>query len=495
VWERARRETLAKTGGHYPAPLVALAVMRDGLALPLPRALEVEAGAFAELAVAEPAKSLISIFFAKNEVEARAGRIAKGAREVGAAAVLGAGFMGAGIAGVLAEKGVRVVLKDRDLAAAGRGLAACRARFEELAERRKLSEPEVKTALARIRATDSYDGLAGVDLAIEAVFEDLELKRRVLAEVEAAARADLVFASNTSAIPIGSIAEASGRPENVVGMHFFSPVHRMPLLEVIRQPKTSQEALATVVAAGRRMGKAVIVVNDGPGFFTTRVLAPYLNEAAWLLSEGVPIERIDEAAVAWGWPVGPFALLDEVGLDVAAHAGQVMRQGLGERLDPPPVFASLLAQGRAGRKGGRGFYLYGEEQGRRAPRGDHGNRGRSGKRVDPAVYELLGWRRSEAQPTHEEIADRLFLQMLGESARCLEEGIVAEPADVDIGTVFGFGFPPFRGGLLREADRQGLGPIVERLERYAERLGPRFEPAPLLRDLAARGGGFHGKPA
>lgn len=487
VWEKARQGVLAETRGHYPAPLVALGVARDGLSLPLPRALEVEAGAFAELAVAEPAKSLMSIFFKKNEVEARAARLVAGSREVASAGVLGAGFMGAGIAGVLAEKGLRIELKDRDLAAAGKGLAACRVRFEDLRRRKRLTEPGFKAALARLHATDSYAGMARVDLVIEAVFEDLEVKRRVLREVEAAAGDDLIFASNTSAIPIARIAEASRRPENVVGMHFFSPVHRMPLLEVVRHPGTSPEALATAVAVGRTMGKTVVVVNDGPGFFTSRVLGPYLNEAAWLLAEGVPIDRIDAAAVRWGWPVGPFALLDEVGLDVAAHAGGVMREASSERVAPPPVFEKLLAGGRTGRKGGRGFYLYGESTGK-----DSGKDKGKAKRVDSEVYGLLGWQELGGNPGEEEIAERLWLQMLNETARCMEEGILTEPAGVDVAVIFGFGFPPFRGGILREADRLGVDRVVERLEGYAARHGARFEPAALLTDMARRGASFHG---
>lgn len=485
VWERARARVLRETGGHYPAPLVALAVARDGLALPLRRGLDVEAGAFAELVVAEPAKSLISVFFAKNVVEARAAKASAGAPPLGTAAVLGAGFMGAGIAQVLAQNGVSVILKDRDLDSVARGLRAAGARFSELARRRRMTEPEAKAAMARMHPiaspTASYAGLARADLAIEAVFEDLAVKRQVLQEVEAAASPRLVFASNTSAIPIAAIAEASCRPENVLGMHFFSPVHKMPLLEVIRQPRTSPAALAVAVAAGRRMGKTVIVVNDGAGFFTSRVLSPFLNEAAHLLLEGARIDRVDEAMTRWGWPVGPFALLDEVGLDVARHAAGVLVGALGDRLLPPPVFARLAADGRLGRKSGRGFYLYGE----------------GGKVPDAAVYELLRPVAPAAgsgapELGDAEIAERCYLQMLNETARCMEEGVIEDPSDVDIGTIFGFGFPPFRGGLLREADRQGLPRLVDRLDAYAARLGSRFEPAGLLREMARRGETFHG---
>ncbi len=332
VWDKARAGVLAKTGGHYPAPLVAIAIVRDGQKLPLARALDLEAGAFSELVLSDTAKNLMSVFFAKTEVDGRADRLAKGAPESGPegplVAVLGAGLMGAGIAQVLAEKGVRTVLKDRDLKAVGRGLQGIAARFADLRKRRRLSEAEAKAAVGRVLATDSYDAFRRADLVIEAVFEDVAVKHGVMKEVEAVAPEHLVFASNTSTIPIARLAEASRRPERVVGMHFFSPVPKMPLLEVIRHPGTAPEALATAVAAGRRMGKTVVVVEDGPGFFTSRVLAPFLNEAAWMLMEGARIEQVDAALVAWGWPVGPFTLLDEVGLDVARHASEVLAPAL-----------------------------------------------------------------------------------------------------------------------------------------------------------------------
>jgi 3-hydroxyacyl-CoA dehydrogenase/enoyl-CoA hydratase/3-hydroxybutyryl-CoA epimerase len=474
VWEKARAGVMEKTGGHYPAPLVAIGVVRDGIRLPLRRALDLEAGAFSELVVSETAKSLISIFFAKNDVEARAGRIAKAARPVPRAGVLGAGFMGAGIAQVLAHKGMPVVLKDKDLAAVGRGYAFAREQFQTLVKRRRSTEAEAKAAMGRILPTVDYDAFRRLDFVIEAVFEDLAVKHQVLREVEAVAPDDLIFASNTSALPIARLAEASRRPEGVVGMHFFSPVHKMPLLEVVRHPRTSPETLATTVEVGRLLGKTVIVVGDGPGFFTSRVLGTMLNEAAWMLVEGASVERVDRAMTAWGWPVGPFALMDEVGLDVGRHVSLMMLEAMGERLQPPPVFQRMIDDGRLGRKAGKGFYVYGEK----------------GKRVDPAVYPLLGWR--ESPVPDEEIVERCWLQMLNETARAIEEGIIENPADVDIGVIFGFGFPPFRGGLLREADRRGLPWVVERLDTSAEKHGKRLRPAELLRDMARRGSTFHG---
>ncbi len=296
----------------------------------------------------------------------------------------------------------------------------------------------------------------------------------MIREIEAVAPERLIFASNTSTLPIARLAEASRRPENIVGMHFFSPVHKMPLLEVIRHPATSEETLATTVAVGREMGKTVIVVGDGPGFFTSRVLGPFVNEAAWILTEGASIEAIDRALRSWGWPVGPLELLDEVGLDIAHHAAEVMLPYLGDRVAPPPVLARMIEDGRKGRKAGKGFYDYSGKD----------------KRPDPKVYELLGWKPSEVPAA--EIVERCWLQMLNEVARTIEDGVIENPVDIDVGVIFGFGFPPFRGGILKAADRLGIAAVVETLRGYAERYGERLAPAPLLVTMAAEGRTFHG---
>jgi 3-hydroxyacyl-CoA dehydrogenase/enoyl-CoA hydratase/3-hydroxybutyryl-CoA epimerase len=269
------------------------------------------------------------------------------------------------------------------------------------------------------------------------------------------------------------LAAKSRRPENVVGMHFFSPVHKMPLLEIIRHPGTSEETLATTVEVGRKMGKTIIVVNDGPGFFTSRVLGPFVNEALFLLEGGARIDRIDKVMTGWGWPVGPLALLDEVGLDIAYHAGKVMVEHAGERAKASPIFELMITDGRLGRKAKKGFYDY-----RKQP-----------KRVSPSVYDVIFW--DEKPVDDQEIVERCWMQMLNETARCIEDGVIENPADIDIGVIFGFGFPPFRGGLLREADRVGVGYVVDRLDGYAARHGLRLEPAQLLRDMARRGERFH----
>jgi 3-hydroxyacyl-CoA dehydrogenase/enoyl-CoA hydratase/3-hydroxybutyryl-CoA epimerase len=473
VFDRARRQVDATTDGHYPAPRMAIEVMERGLALPLAAALAVETEAFAGLVVSPACRALTSIFFLTKSVEARAARLAKRALPVRRVGVVGAGFMGAGVAQGLSARGMAVVLKDRDAAGVAAGMARCASGFERLAERRRLRAVEQAEAMARIHGAVDYRPLAGCELVIEAVFEELAIKQAVLRALEAVARDDQIFASNTSTLPIAQIAAASRRPESVVGMHFFSPVHKMPLVEVIAHPASAPAAVATAVAVARRMGKTPIVVRDGAGFFTSRVLAPYLNEAVWCLLQGATIEEVDRALSHWGWPVGPLALLDEVGLDIAGHSAAVMQAELGERFAAPSVFETLLGSGRAGRKTGRGFYRY----------------RKGGKQPDRRLYRKIGWR--AAPVSEQEIAERCWMQMLNETARAIEDGIVSDPGDVDLAVILGFGFPPFRGGLLREADRLGAGYIVERLDTFAEVYGERLRPAPLLVRMAERGERFH----
>ncbi|HXT50177.1 MAG TPA: 3-hydroxyacyl-CoA dehydrogenase NAD-binding domain-containing protein, partial [Thermoanaerobaculia bacterium] len=344
VYDKARAGVLEKTGGHYPAPLRAVDVVEKGLKLPLAQGLQVEADTFVELVVGETAKSLIGIFLMKNRVEAKAAELAKTARPVPRVGVLGAGLMGAGIAQGIAHRGTPVVLKDKDLASLARGMKYCADREGELVARRRQTDVEAREAMARLHPTIEYEPLRHLDFVVEAVFEDVGVKHAVIGEMEAVApsgddgKPALIFASNTSTIPIAELASASARPAQVVGMHFFSPVHKMPLVEVIRHPATAPEVVATTVALGRAMGKTVIVVDDSPGFFTSRVLGPFLNEAVWCLVEGATIEEVDAALKGWGWPAGGLQLLDEVGIDVAYHAGQVLIARLGDRIDAPPAF-------------------------------------------------------------------------------------------------------------------------------------------------------------
>ena len=476
IFHRARAGVLAKTGGHYPAPLEAITVVERGTATTLAEGLKLEAAAFGRLAVTDASRALVSVFFATQDIRKDAGYAAgTPATETKKLGVLGAGLMGAGIASVAAEAGIRVRMKDASHDALGRGLRGVRFTFEERQKRGRLTRLDVEKRMQRVSPTLDYTGFGRADLVIEAVFEDLELKRRVLAEAEAAVPEECVFASNTSSIPIGDIAANARRPGRVLGMHFFSPVPKMPLLEVVVTTRTEDTATATAVAFGRRIGKNVIVVRDGPGFYTSRALAPYLNEGARLVEEGAPVEAVDGAMTAFGFPVGPLTLLDEVGIDVGAKVAKVMATAFGERMTPPASMESVLADGRRGRKNKRGFYTY-----------DDGR-----KRVDESVYALLpdGGRRRLVDPR--EVQDRLVFAFLNEAVLCLQEGILRSPRDGDVGAIFGLGFPPFLGGPFRYLDHLGARFAVEMLEKLGALYGARFAPAAMLVDLAREGRRFH----
>jgi len=479
VLRRARAMTLKQTGGHYPAPLAALDAVRVGLAEGPQRGLPYEAEQFGRLAVSDVSRRLVEVFFATTALKKDPGVPAPAPepRRVERLGILGAGFMGSGIAATaVSQAGVTVRLKDADLERVGAGLKAAAAIVNDRVRRRSVTRREGARQLALISGGVDFAGFRRADLVVEAVFEDLEVKRQVLREVEEVAPVSCVFASNTSTIPIARIAEASRRPEMVVGMHFFSPVHRMPLLEVITGERTIPQTTITAVAFGRRMGKTVIVVRDRPGFFVNRILAPYIAEAGHLLAEGTPVEVIDRAMTKWGFPVGPITLLDEVGLDVAAKAGVVMHEAFGARLAPAVNLGALVSDGRLGRKNGRGIFLY---------RG-----GRKGK-VDPAAYRVLGVTPSE-EPAHAaRAAERLAFAMLNEAVRALEEGVVRLPRDGDVGALFGIGFPAFRGGPFRTLDALGAGAAVATLERLATSHGDRFLPAALLVEQARRDGRFY----
>jgi 3-hydroxyacyl-CoA dehydrogenase / enoyl-CoA hydratase / 3-hydroxybutyryl-CoA epimerase len=478
LFQQARKTLLAKTRGHYPAPEKALEAVRIGVEQGEEAGSRAEAERFGELVVSDVSKRLVEIFFATTQLKKDTGvdDPAVKPRPVEKAGMLGAGLMGAGIAYVTADTGIPVRLKDKDDAALGRGLAQIRGLFDDAVKRKRLTRRERDEKLARITSTTDYTGFATCDVIVEAVFEDLGVKQRTLREVDLAAP-NAIFASNTSSLPIGRIAEAAQRPEKVVGMHFFSPVNKMPLLEVVRAPRTDAETVATAVELGKRIGKTVIVVNDGVGFYTSRILAPYMNEASYLLVEGAAIEEIDRALVEFGFPVGPIQLLDEVGIDVGGKVAHIMHDAFGERMKPPAGFESIAASGRLGRKAQKGFYLYGGES--------------KEKQVDETVYELLPAGRKRTSPPRDEIAERCVLQMVNEAAYCLGEKILRSPRDGDIGAIFGLGWPPFRGGPFRYADTLGAAHLVQRLQAYQERFGRRFAPAAMLLELSRSGGKFH----
>ena len=477
LFSEARKQLLKKSGGHYPAPERALDVVREGLERGLEAGQRAEARAFGELLTTEVSARLRELFFATTALKKDTGVDgAAKARPVHKVAVLGGGLMGGGIAFVTAEKAeLPVRIKERDDASVGRALAHVRGLLDARVRRRRLDRRGLEKVLSRVTASTDLSGFARADVVIEAVFEDLALKRRLLAEVEAATPEGCIFASNTSAIPIARLAEGSRRPGNVIGMHYFSPVEKMPLLEVITHAGTDPSVVATCVELGKKQGKTVIVVRDGPGFYTSRVLAPYLNEAAHLLIEGADVGAVDTALRGYGFPVGPFQLLDEVGIDVGEKVSHVLHDAFGDRMTPPQTMAALVKEGRLGRKAKKGFYRYDVK----------------GKPVDPSVYAALPGGATRVPFPEDELRERPVLLFLNEAIRCLEEGILRSPRDGDIGAVFGLGFPPFRGGPFRAADAMGPPELLRRLEHWRERKGARFEPAPLLRRMAERGERFH----
>jgi 3-hydroxyacyl-CoA dehydrogenase / enoyl-CoA hydratase / 3-hydroxybutyryl-CoA epimerase len=477
VYRAARKQVLKRTGGHYPAPLAALETIRVGLEQGVTAGLAEEHRAFGELAVGDVSRKLVQIFFATTALKKDDGVPPGSAtpRQIRRLGIIGSGFMGAGIAGTaVLNVEVDTRLKDADLTRVGKGLKSASRLLAERLEKRRLTRAQYERLSALLSGSADYSGFQRADLVIEAVFEDLNVKRKVLAEVESVVRPDAIFATNTSTIPIRQIAEEARRPERVLGMHFFSPVERMPLLEVIPTAATAPATLVTAVRFGRRMGKTVIVVADSPGFWVNRILSPYLNEAGHLVQEGVPIELIDRTMTSFGFPVGPVALLDEVGLDVAEKAGNVMHAAFGERMKPGGALGRMLGATRLGRKNGQGFYRY--RQGHKAG-------------VDKSVYPLLGVRPVEGHP--DLVQRRLIYAMLNEAAMACAENVVRSPRDADIGAIFGIGFPAFRGGPLRMIDDVGAGRVVETLYQLQEQFGERFRPAASLLEMSRRSGRYY----
>jgi 3-hydroxyacyl-CoA dehydrogenase/enoyl-CoA hydratase/3-hydroxybutyryl-CoA epimerase len=495
VLKKAREETLEKTHGHYPAPLAAIDAVAAGYTGGPSQGFREESRLFGEMAATDVSKQLIYLFFATTALKKDPGvatlpdqppLVMKPVEKLG---ILGAGFMGSGIASIAVQQGTVVRMRDADHGRVAKGLAAVRDVLKERLTRKQISRVEFSDLLSLLGGTIDYSGFANVDLVIEAVFEDINVKHEVLREVETVLRPDAIFASNTSTIPIAEIATASSRPNHVLGMHFFSPVHKMPLLEVIITQETDRDVIASAVAYGKKLGKTVIVVHDGPGFFVNRILTPYINEAARLLDQGASIEVVDRALVDFGFPVGPITLVDEVGLDVASKAGAIMHEAFGERFAPSQSVQAVVGSGRYGRKSKKGFYLYDEE-------------GKKGE-VDQSVYPLLTRAARETPPsagappvvrsefTAAEIQQRTVLPMLNEAARCLDDGVIRSPRDGDVGAVFGFGFPAFRGGPFRYMDSLGIPEVVRQLQELNDRFPGRFAPADLLVAMARRKDKFH----
>lgn len=491
AFETAKGYVAGKAGPHYPAPVEAIKVIQKGAGEERARAQAIEAKAFAKLAMTDVAFNLVGLFMNDQVVKKKGGQYEKQARPVKQTAVLGAGIMGGGIAYQSASKGTPILMKDIKEEAIQLGLKEARKLFTKQVERKKLTTEKMAEKLVNIRPTLSYGDFGSVDLVVEAVVENPKVKEAVLSEVEGLVGEETILTSNTSTISINRLAENLKRPENFCGMHFFNPVHRMPLVEVIRGEKTSDAAVAATVAYARAMGKTPIVVNDCPGFLVNRVLFPYFGGFSQLMAQGADFQRVDKVMEKFGWPMGPAYLLDVVGMDTAVHAGEVMAEGFPERMGSlggngeKSAIQAMFENDRLGQKNARGFYAYEEDR-----------KGKPKKVRDEAAIELVrGVARENREFSDEEIISRMMVPLCLETVRCLEDGIVASPAEADMALIYGIGFPPFRGGALRYIDAMGVEAFVKLADGLAEELGPLYAPTEKLREMAAAGETFYAAPA
>lgn len=476
LFNQALKSVLAKTKGNYPAPIKIIDCVKVGVVQTLAKGYQTEADHFGQLVMSPESAQLRQIFFATTDMKKEQGIEGVDALPVEQVAVLGGGLMGGGIAFVTATK-ANLSVRIKDIAHQGihHALKYSFDLLNKKVKRRFMRKSEMQKQMAMITGTLDYSGLKSADVVIEAVFEDLALKQSMVADVEQNCKTSTIFASNTSSLPIGKIAAKAERPENVIGLHYFSPVDKMPLAEIIAHDKTSDSTISTTVALAKKQGKTPIVVKDKAGFYVNRILAPYMNEAALLLLDGMPIEALDKTLVKFGFPVGPMQLLDEVGIDIGSKIGPILQAELGERFSPPPAFDKLIADGRLGKKVKKGFYLYNNTK---------------KKTADESVYELLSISKKTTAST-DDVALRCVYMMLNEAVRCLDESIIRNARDGDIGAIFGIGFPPFLGGPFRYIDHVGAHHIVSQMNQWSKELGSRFEPCDLLVKMAQDGNTFY----
>jgi len=469
VYDQAKKQVLKTTGGNYPAPIRALEVVRVGLEEGREAGFSAEAHAIADLAVSRESKNLVHVFrLMEGNKRPAAGQ------SIGQAAVLGAGVMGGGIAQLLtARESMPVRIKDLAAEPLAQGMGHARTLFEKQVKRRRLTRPQMLRKLNLLRPTLDYAGFGAVDLVVEAIVERLDIKQKVFAELSQHVSENAILASNTSSLSIEAIGRDATHPERVIGMHFFNPVDKMPLVEVVVAPQTAEDVTRTIVSLCSKLGKTPIVVKDGPGFLVNRLLMFSMSEALALLEEGVSIPALDRTMKTWGMPMGPITLTDEVGLDVATHVAGILSEAFGDRLHVADWIGRMVEDGRLGAKVGRGFYRY---------------EGRKRLDPDPDVYPLLGLTPTEDNPDPLEVGHRIVLPMINEAARCLAEGVVRDAADLDLAMIMGTGFPPFRGGLCRWADDEGNGALKARMDEFAERIHPRFAPSEAFLEVVEAGG-------
>jgi len=474
VFSQVSKKTNQKTRGNYPATDAILKVIRFGLEKGMKKGLEFEAQEFAKLVMSRESRALRSVFFATTEMKKDNGSDAP-CRKVSHVGVIGGGLMGAGISHVsVAKANVSVRIKEVSNDGVLNALSYNFALFAKQRKRRILTHAQLQAKMSQLSGGMDFITFSKADVVIEAVFEDLGLKQKMVNDIEMNAKSETIFATNTSSLPIHKIAENAERPENVVGLHYFSPAEKMPLVEVIPHETTSDETISTMVDFARKQGKTPIVVKDKAGFYVNRILAPYMNEAAHVLLSGEPIESLDKALLDFGFPVGPITLLDEVGVDIGAKIIPILVHELGDRFQGPDVFDRLLNDNRKGRKSGKGFYTY---------------KGKK-KEVDKSVYKLLKLT-PQAKMTEKDIALRCVLPMLNEAVRCLDEHIIRSARDGDIGAIFGLGFSPFLGGPFRYMDQFGMKELVEKMNEFAQKYGDRFAPCDGLVNRAGRGDKFY----
>lgn len=475
----ARKDVLSKTKGLYPAPIAALETIEKSILKPLNLGLKDEIdsilGAIPERF--HNAVGLIRLFFANEELKKNPGLTSDAKpKRVNFGGVIGAGTMGAGIAWLFSNEGIPVRFKDISWEAVGKGYSAAYAIYKKLVEIRKLKPYQVERKFQMLSGTVDYSGFQRSDIVIEAATENLDLKHKIFEELENNISKEAVIASNTSSLSIAEMSRHMKHPERFLGMHFFNPPNRMPLVEIVAGDKTSQEAIATAVELCKRFKKVPIIVKDCAGFLVNRIFMTGANETLRMLQEGVEMERLEKVLTRFGMPMGPCTLADEVGLDVGYKVSCVLQEAYGQRMAPPEIVKAMYEAGFYGKKSGKGYYIYNGKK----------------KTVNPEVHKILNAiHSSKVEISDEEIIDRFTTVMINEAARCLEEGIVERPLYIDMALIYGIGFPPFRAGLLRYADTFGSAAIVEKLTRLQGRYGPRFEPCASLKQMAADNKNFY----
>ncbi len=483
VFETAKGYVGAQAGRNYPAPVEAIKTIQKHAGMDRDKALEVESKGFAKMAKTSVAESLIGLFLNDQLLKKKAKAWEAKADKVKLAAVLGAGIMGGGVAYQSALKGTPILMKDINPAGIALGLKEAKGLMTKRVEKGRMSANEMADILNAITPTLNYGDFKAVDLVVEAVVENPKVKDIVLREVEDAVREDTILTSNTSTISITLLGKNLKRPENFCGMHFFNPVHMMPLVEVIRGEKTGDKAIATTVSYAKAMGKTPIVVNDCPGFLVNRILFPYFGGFIGLMRDGADFAKVDKVMERFGWPMGPAYLLDVVGMDTAKHAGEVMAEGYPDRMknSEKTIIDVMFDEKRYGQKTDKGFYQYQLDK-----------KGKKVKSADAAVAELIKQvQKAPRDFSDDEIIERMMVPLCIETVRCLEDKIVETAAEADMGLIFGIGFPPFRGGALRYMDSIGIAEFCKLADKYAE-LGPLYQPTEGMREMARTGQKFFG---